>query len=489
MKKLFWVINLLVISMLLIGCQSIAGKAIASSSSSLNYTDCKDSDGGKMPDAKGMITLYTTKGIIIGAAKDTCYNSITVKEVFCKPTSYPTSIKPVGYQNMLCGTGKVCVPDSTYGAFCVVLSNCTDVDNDGYCTQPSSSSLPPGKKGGDCNDANVAIHPGVTDICDGIDNNCDGTVDCGAGFTCRHDVCVPNGEVCGLGERSCVDGSRQSFQVCEDDDYGPNYWITAACPQGQVCSGNGVCSGAATCTVNDWDVGAWGSCNVQCGNGTQTRNVTKKVASACVGVDGKPATNQSCTLTCPTERTCQSGVCVNVNATCTPGPTGVKYCQLNNSWYSVPEYQRTDCSRYNATRIWCGSGSNPNSCLNGNCCTEQPYSGPFCEGNILVNQTQNSCTRAITRNTNDCTIITSYINGQPEVCGNVTSGPIYGQGIICAESCAPNSELITCFIGYNTHDQYICSTSGIGYIYNSSVSSCPTGTTCQNFSVSAGVCR
>lgn len=33
--------------------------------------------------------------------------------------------------------------------------------------------------GGDCNDGNPAIHPGAVDICDGFDNDCDGTVDNG----------------------------------------------------------------------------------------------------------------------------------------------------------------------------------------------------------------------------------------------------------------------------------------------------------------------
>jgi N-acetylneuraminic acid mutarotase len=33
--------------------------------------------------------------------------------------------------------------------------------------------------GGDCNDGNAAVHPGASDVCDGIDNDCDGTVDNG----------------------------------------------------------------------------------------------------------------------------------------------------------------------------------------------------------------------------------------------------------------------------------------------------------------------
>ncbi|MBU7029209.1 MAG: Ig-like domain repeat protein [Theionarchaea archaeon] len=45
-------------------------------------------------------------------------------------------------------------------------SPCYDQDNDGYTTC-----------NGDCNDYDPAIHPGAEDICDGIDNNCNGTTD------------------------------------------------------------------------------------------------------------------------------------------------------------------------------------------------------------------------------------------------------------------------------------------------------------------------
>ena len=69
-----------------------------------------------------------------------------------------------------------------------------DADNDGYaddatapkkqCAEPTptadwklASELTVGGTSGDCNDSIGAINPDATDICDGIDNNCDGTDD------------------------------------------------------------------------------------------------------------------------------------------------------------------------------------------------------------------------------------------------------------------------------------------------------------------------
>ena len=56
----------------------------------------------------------------------------------------------------------------------------TDADGDGYgdasvtaCTQPADTVT----VGGDCDDGDAAVNPDATELCDGIDNNCDGSLD------------------------------------------------------------------------------------------------------------------------------------------------------------------------------------------------------------------------------------------------------------------------------------------------------------------------
>ena len=55
-----------------------------------------------------------------------------------------------------------------------------DTDGDGYGDPDHTASAPADgfvTLSGDCDDTNPAINPGATEVCDGIDNNCDGAVD------------------------------------------------------------------------------------------------------------------------------------------------------------------------------------------------------------------------------------------------------------------------------------------------------------------------
>ncbi len=65
----------------------------------------------------------------------------------------------------------------------VLLTYYTDGDADGYGSgEVPACTAPTGSstEGGDCDDSNPDISPAAAEICDGADNNCDGQVDDGA---------------------------------------------------------------------------------------------------------------------------------------------------------------------------------------------------------------------------------------------------------------------------------------------------------------------
>lgn len=57
----------------------------------------------------------------------------------------------------------------------VLADDCPDGDADGYVT--CSGCDAGGNTCGDCDDADGAVHPGATEICNGVDDDCDGDVD------------------------------------------------------------------------------------------------------------------------------------------------------------------------------------------------------------------------------------------------------------------------------------------------------------------------
>ena len=72
--------------------------------------------------------------------------------------------------------------EGTPDAACATSTFYPDTDGDGFgdmakavemCAAPSGYIA----KGGDCSDTNKAVHPGASEVCDTIDNNCDGLAD------------------------------------------------------------------------------------------------------------------------------------------------------------------------------------------------------------------------------------------------------------------------------------------------------------------------
>ena len=63
------------------------------------------------------------------------------------------------------------------GMFISKLGSGADLDGDGYTLAQ-----------GDCDDNNAAVHPGATELCNGIDDDCDGQVDEGVQLTFYRDL-------------------------------------------------------------------------------------------------------------------------------------------------------------------------------------------------------------------------------------------------------------------------------------------------------------
>ncbi len=100
------------------------------------------------------------------------------------PRLYHTAVW-TGSQMIVWGAGgTTSTPGNTGGRYCAPATIYRDLDGDGYgdpadSTTTETGSVPPGyaPNGLDCDDNNAAVHPGVTEVCDGIDNDCDGKVD------------------------------------------------------------------------------------------------------------------------------------------------------------------------------------------------------------------------------------------------------------------------------------------------------------------------
>ena len=102
---------------------------------------------------------------------------------------------------------------------------CTDVDGDGYGV-PGSSGCP-GGSATDCNNHDAAIFPGNPELCDNKDNDCNGLVDEGnpeGGLPCatgQPGVCGQGTEFCSAGQLVCVPDQGPGCEVCGnglDDD-------------------------------------------------------------------------------------------------------------------------------------------------------------------------------------------------------------------------------------------------------------------------------
>ncbi len=392
------------------------------------------------------------------AAKSAC---------LCKPDStFPAAtagdcndasagVKPGGKE--VCGGGdEDCDGQTDESNATGCISYYTDADGDGYggataACQCGASPNFPVKQAGDCEDQSKTIHPGAKELCDGVDNDCNGKADEGylLGGSCTSGtgactgvgkfVCTPDGSatVCsaqaGAGKtEACNDVDDNCNGVtdegCDDDkdgycDASLVYSASKACPKGgKDCNdANAVIRPGAVETCNGVDDDCSGTidqqtqaCSTGCGSGVETCQAGKWVGctakkpacttgACCDGCNFKAATTQ-CGTAAYAKQTICSGTCGgDVHSQerwqyCTG--TGSTCGTSNLKW--IDKGVADDCS---ANEVCSASGTTAtckacaNGCASGQCkvqaqhviCVDPGYGGkdPGAEANGLVEKNLN----------------------------------------------------------------------------------------------------
>jgi putative metal-binding protein len=213
------------------------------------------------------------------------------------------------------------------------------------------------------------------ELCNGRDDDCDGTVDegaeCGPGFSCQNGVCVVAD--CDAAERGCPEGYACGAGTC----------IAASCGGGSTCAPGTTCSGGACADPCDPAI-------IKCGTGSTCAG-GYCTGGACYAVgcpSGEVCQNGECVadacagLICPAGTFCRQGDCVQACAIVTCG-AGEK-CDVDGFCVADPCAGKTcsptqscldgTCREDRCVGTACGAGQR---CVDGTC-LDDPCAGVVC---------------------------------------------------------------------------------------------------------------
>jgi hypothetical protein len=329
-----------------------------------------------------------------------------------------------------CGAcGNTCPPGQTCVNGLCTLVSCPDADNDGYTTCE-----------GDCNDSNSSIFPGAPEVCDGMDNDCDGLVDEGvlcslpnATTACQSGSCTiitcltgfancdgitangcetalgndnsncgacgivcPAGMICSNGQciiQSCPDADNDGFTTCDGDCDDQNAAINPG--EAEICDGiDNNCNGQVD-EGFDADGDGYTSCGGDCND--QNAAIHPDAVEFCDGVDNNcngQIDEGLGTITCGTGA-CQVTIpaCVNgVEQGCIPGTPTTEICGngIDDDCDGLVDENCTgSCTdgilNGQETGVDCGGPTCP-PCPAGQGCSTTSDCGPglICQGGICV---------------------------------------------------------------------------------------------------------
>ena len=160
-------------------------------------------------------------GTCFGGGASNCNDGNACTDDSCAPA---TGCANVTNNANACSDGNVCTADACVAGVC--SSKTIDADGDGY--GPSATC------GGDCDDGNAAIHPGAAEVCNGVDDNCNGKTDEAGATNCTLFYKDADSDGYGGGTPSCLCAASAIYSTskggdCNDNDPTINPARTEVC--------------------------------------------------------------------------------------------------------------------------------------------------------------------------------------------------------------------------------------------------------------------
>nr|AYM52965.1 hypothetical protein [Jahnella sp. MSr9139] len=232
--------------------------------------------------------------------------------------------------------------DGDYNDYVYIFSGLTCAGGGEPCDTGLPGVCGPGVT--QCTSAGVVCQglvPSSGELCDGVDNNCDGVADEG-------DLCEP-GFVCDKG--TCV-------AACSDDEF--------VCPPNKTCDDSGYCVDPSCAGVDcpEGEVCVSGTCKAPC-DGISCPYPTVCRVGACV--------DPCASITCESGQVCDGGVC-KANCACAPCPAGLA-CEGQSGLCMDPLCLGVSCQ----PGTHCVGGSCVDSCEGAVC-----PGGQICEAGACV---------------------------------------------------------------------------------------------------------